>query len=221
MAEFCKPCAIFDMDGTLLDSMGMWDKVTERVLGRYGKRFDEADRVRTAPLTVLGTAEFFVREYGVPAAPEELARQVREEAGAFYTGEVQLKPGAAAVLDALRARGVRLCVASGTEKPLVDAALKHLGILDRFAFTAACLDDQGKDGPEVYLRCARLLGAAPRDIMVFEDSPVAFFTAKRAGFAVTAVRDHSNDGCWEELCATADGVCENWTDWLRARGFGG
>ena len=109
-----------------------------------------------------------------------------------------------------------MCVASGTEKPLVDAALEQFGILDRFAFTVSCQTPRGKAEPEVYLRAAQKLGAQPSQIMVFEDSPVAVHTAHQAGFATIGVLDSHTRPHWEEVRRDADAVLTDWPAWCAA-----
>lgn len=214
------PYAIFDMDGTLLDSMGMWDQITDELLGCCQKRVSEADRARIVALTLQGAAELLVREYGLPGPAETVVEQAREKARRMYEEQTALKPGAAQVLAALAKQGIAMCVASSTEKPQIDAALQAQGVLERFRFTMCCPEGHGKDEPEVYRQAMERLGAAhPGEVMVFEDSPVALATAKAAGFRVTAVRDASNAGQWERMKRMADAVCETWPDWLRAQGL--
>lgn len=208
--------AILDMDGTLIDSTGMWEGVTARVLAKYGKTFPPEDRIRTVTLTIDGTAAFFVREYGLPATPQTVAGEIRAEASRGYAAEVVARPGVTEALDAMAARGMTLCVASGTEKPLVDAALRHLGLLDRFAFTLGCTNALGKEEPEVYLLAMKTFGAAaPRDVAVFEDAYPALRTAKAAGFYTVGVRDSYQSESWPAICAIADELCADWKTWAK------
>lgn len=207
------PYAILDMDGTLLDSTGMWDVVADRVLARWGKTFPREDRRDNMTLTIEGSAEFYVNKYQLPITPEEAAKIIREEARRAYAEVAVLKPGALDALDLLGQRGVRMCVASGTEKALVDAALAHFGLLDRFAFTLSCATPRGKEEPEVYLRAAARLGASPEQIMVFEDSPTAVQTARRAGFYTVGVLDSYTRPQWPQVRAGANAVLEDWNTW--------
>ena len=209
------PYAIFDMDGTLLDSTGMWDVVAEWVLARWGKRLTPQDRDNTITMTIEGTARYYVDHYHLPLTVQEVADCIRAEARRAYTSEAVLKPGVIPVLDALRDKGVRLCVASGTDKPLVDAALAHAGILDRFEFTLSCQTPRGKESPEVYLRALEAFGGPePARVMVFEDSPTALANAKKLGLYTVAVWDTYTADAWPALRQTADSLCERWPDWL-------
>lgn len=210
-----RPYAIFDMDGTLLDSTGMWDLVGERVLSRWGLKLTPQDRNDTVSMTIEGTAQYYVQRYHLSVTVQDAADCIRAEARRAYITEATLKPGAMDVVDALRARGVRMCVASGTDKPLVDAALAHLGILDRFEFTLSCQTPRGKQDPEVYLRALQAFGDPdPAQVMVFEDSPTALTTAKKLGLYTVAVWDTYTADAWPELRQKADSLCERWPDWL-------
>ncbi|MDD5858386.1 MAG: HAD family phosphatase [bacterium] len=209
------PFAIFDMDGTLLDSSGMWDHVTDRVLGRFGKTITAAQRLENMTLTIDGTAIMFVEELGVPLTGKDCAALIRAEARAGYAAESRVKPGVREVLAAMQARGVRMCVASGTEKELVDAALSAHGLLDFFAFTLACENPEGKLKPDVYREAQRRFGGPkPGQITVFEDSPAALETARDAGFRTVGIYDAPIDECWPRVQAAADLACKTWQDWF-------
>ena len=207
------PYAILDMDGTLLDSSGMWDDVARDRLAQWNAVYTPRQGDDTMTMTIDGAAAYFVEQCHLPVTPQELAQQIRDRARDASGTTATLKPGVREALDLMRAKGVTLCVASGTEKPLVDAALEKFGVLDRFAFTLSCETPQGKAEPEVYLRAAEKLGAAPGQIMVFEDSPVAVQTARAAGFYTIGVLDEHTRPHWQEVRSNADTTLENWTDW--------
>ena len=207
------PYAILDMDGTLLDSSGMWDEVARGLLAQWDAVYTPRQGDETMTMTIDGAAAYFVEQCRLPVTPEELARQIRDRARRAYGTIATLKPGVREALDLMKDRGITMCVASGTEKPLVDAALEQFGILDRFAFTLSCQTPEGKAGPEVYLRAAQKLGAEPAQIMVFEDSPVAVHTAHQAGFATIGVLDSHTRPHWPEVRREADDVLTDWASW--------
>ena len=201
------------MDGTLLDSTGMWDTVAAQVLAPWGVSFTPQERDDTMTMTVNGTAAYFVQHFSLPVTAQQMAESIRTHARQAYRTLARVKPGVPQALDAMRRRGVTLCVASGTEKPLVDAALSAFGLLDRFAFTLDCATPRGKEEPEVYLRAAARFGAPPSRIMVFEDSPTAVRTAKQAGFYTVGVLDAHTRPHWPQVRADADAVLDDWRTW--------
>lgn len=207
------PYAILDMDGTLLDSSGMWDDVARGLLAQWNAVYTQGQGDDTMTMTIDGAAAYFVEQCHLPVTPRELAQQIRDRARQAYGTIAKLKPGVREAIDLMKSRGMTLCVASGTEKPLVDAALEQFGILDRFAFTVSCRTPQGKAEPEVYLRAAQKLGADPEQIMVFEDSPVAVHTVRKAGFYTIGVLDEHTRPHWEEVRRDADAVLTDWPAW--------
>ena len=207
------PYAILDMDGTLLDSSGMWDDVARGLLAQWNAVYTQGQGDDTMTMTIDGAAAYFVEQCHLPVPPRELAQQIRDRARQAYGTIAKLKPGVREAIDLMKSRGMTLCVASGTEKPLVDAALEQFGLLDRFAFTVSCRTPQGKAEPEVYLRAAQKLGADPEQIMVFEDSPVAVHTARKAGFYTIGVLDEHTRPHWEEVRRDADAVLTDWPAW--------
>jgi len=212
-----KRFAIFDMDGTLVDSMSFWQRLGREFLaGRNVTEGVESILERIKPMTMAESSSLFVRECGIPGTPESVAAEMNAIMDGHYRRDIPLKAGAAGYLDGLRRRGVRLCVASATAEPLMAACLERLGVADRFEFLLSCeAVGAGKDRPDVYLACARRFGAEPEDIAVFEDAVYAARTAKAAGFHTVAVYDPAGAGNWKELTALADEAVLTWTDAAR------
>lgn len=202
-----KPYAIFDMDGTLVDSMGYWDGLGAEYLRAHGVTGDISETLRqTVPMTVRESAGLFVRRFSLPQTPEEAMDEMYRRMEEHYRHDVPLKAGIKEYLSALLARGVRLCVASATEERLVRACLARLGCLDCFSFVLSCETMQtSKRSPEIYLAAAARFGAVPAQVAVYEDALYAARTAKTAGFYVVAVQDSSEPG-WETLRTLADEV---------------
>lgn len=210
------PYAIFDMDGTLLCSTGMWDHVTDRILAKYGKTITHEQRMANMTLTVEGTAAMFVQQLGVPLTEPECAELIRAEARYGYAQKATVKPGVEQVLAAMHARGVRMCVASGTETPLIEAALTSHGLMRWFEFAVDCKNPDGKKKPDVYLDALHRFGVQnPVQATVFEDSPVGIVTARAAGFATVGIYDEPMAEFWPQIIQTADFASRTWQDWLQ------
>lgn len=208
-----KKFAIFDMDGTLTDSMGVWNQVAEEYITGLGFRYSAELMERTAHLTMLDSAALFVEYYKLPKSPEQAALEIDALMEAHYAADIPLKPGAQAFLERMRAAGVRMCVASSTAQPLIDTCLRRLEVRDYFQFLLSAEEvGAGKDKPDVYLEAARRLGSIPQDTLVFEDAVYAAQTAKSAGFQVAAVYDEFSAGDQEALKKIADCYITRWDD---------
>ena len=213
-----KKFAIFDMDGTLVDSMSFWKTLgVEYLKSRGVSRVPEDILERIKPMTMTESADLFIREFSLPGTPEEVAAQMNAMMDCHYRGDIPAKEGAAVYLKELKRRGVRMCVASATAVELQEACLKRLGLFVYFDFLLSCEEaGGGKNRPDVYLAAARRLGAAPEETAVYEDALYAAQTAKAAGFYVAGVFDRSAESVWDELRSLADESLTGWMEGLTA-----
>ncbi|PWM23096.1 MAG: HAD family phosphatase [Oscillospiraceae bacterium] len=183
--------AIFDLDGTILDSMGMWRDLEVRFLTGLGIR--PAERVfRTMDtLGLHGSAGWLIAEFGLDKRQEELWEFCDRLALEGYLTQVSPKPGAEQALRALRRRGIRTAIATLTAHQLVDPVLEAKGLTPLFDQILTVEDVGGikKDRPDLFLKAAALLDAKPEEAAVFEDSLYAIRTAVAAGFPVIAIAD--------------------------------
>ena len=210
-----KRFTIFDMDGTLVDSMVYWKHLAAEFLESKGVlEISPTVLERIKPMTMTESAALFIQEYGLPGTPESVAAEMNAMMDEHYHRDIPLKSGAAAYLEALHRRGVTMCVASATAEELMNACLTRLGVAHYFSFLLSCETvGTGKNRPDVYLEAARRLGVQAEDIAVFEDALYAAKSARQAGFYTIAVRDDSNQPHWETLTALAD---EKILDWQTA-----
>lgn len=196
-----KRYAIFDMDGTLIDSMPFWKTLASEYLRSKGVTQIPADILeQIQPMTMSESAELFRRKFCLTGDIEAEMNAMMEE---HYRRDIPLKPGVGTYLRRLREQGVRMCVASATAEHLITACLERLGVGDCFDFLLSCEEvGAGKNSPAVFLEAARRLGTVPAGIAVYEDALYAARTAKNAGFHVVGVYDESAD--WEAVKAIAD-----------------
>ena len=152
---------------------------------------------------------------------EEAAEEINRRMELHYRTDIPLKPGAAPFLRRLQAAGVRMCVASSTAQPLIEACIQRLGVGDCFEFLLSSeAVGAGKDRPDIYLEAARRLGGGPEDTIVFEDLLFAVQTARSAGFQVAAVYDEASAGDEAALREPADFYFTRWDDPALAQWLG-
>lgn len=190
--------AIFDMDGTLVNSLMFWDSFFENLgqkyLGISGFKPDpEVDRaVRTM---ILSDGVIYInRTCNLGAYDEEIVEYSTSMLEDFYTTVASVKDGAVELLEALSKSGVKLAVASATDKKYVNIALRCLGLDKYFDKITSCSEiGLGKDHPDVYFAALDLLSLSIDEVAVFEDAPLALKTAKSAGFFTVGVFDKYNN----------------------------
>ena len=205
--RFC----IFDMDGTLVDSMHYWKGLGRDYLESLGIRPDEKLLWMVKAMTMVEGAAYFMDTFHIPGPPQRIVDEMEAMMAEHYRRDVPLKLGVKAYLERLRGRGCRLCVATATAESLARQCLSRLGVDGFFDFILSCETlGASKDRPDVFLEAARRLGAAPGETAVFEDALYAARTAREAGFYTVAVPEPSYAGDWPELSALADECILDW-----------
>ena len=206
--------AIFDLDGTLLDSMGVWDQVDIDFLGKRGIEVPPDYMIKVSSMQFQQIAEYTIARFGLKDTPEELMQEWDDMARVAYSTTVEAKPGALDYLRDLKSAGAKMGVATSLPPQLREPALRHVGMLDMFDDIVSVDDanDVGKDQPDVYLLTAERLGTKPADCTVFEDLLVGIKSAKSVGMKVWAMHDDSSDADWPEICDIADGVLFDFHD---------
>ena len=208
--------AIFDMDGTLLDSMPGWQTVGQRYLAEKGLTAYSDLREKVKTLSPVETAAFFQREYNIMDTPEEIMAGVNRQVERNYTEMAQVKPGVVEVLNWLKEQGVRMCIATATDRYLVEIGLKRLQLLPYFEKIFTCTEiGKGKSEPHIFQTAMESLGGEFDNTIIFEDALHAVKTAKDAGFTVAAVYDASAAEDAEEIRGLADWYVDGLEQWRR------
>ena len=208
--------AIFDMDGTLVDSMGYWHNLGREYLENNGvtEGIEEVmDKIYT--MTMADTCALFKERFGIVASPEEMRKELDDMMEWHYLNDVPLKGDIAKYLEKLKGEGVRMCVASATPLPLIEKCLKRLEVIDCFEFLLSCETiGVGKTKPDIYLLAAEKFGINPEEAAVFEDAVYAATTSKNAGFYTVGVKDDSNFLAWGDIVEIVDETINDWSEML-------
>lgn len=204
MLEHIK-AVIFDLDGTLVDSMWMWRDIDIEYLGRYGIPLPENLQKDISGMSFSETAVYFKETFGIPEPLEEIKQTWNDMAFYKYTHEVPLKPGVLEFLKRLKEQGIRTGIATSNSRELVQAVVESLALTDYLdEIHTSCEVAKGKPAPDIYLLVAECLGVAPEHCLVFEDIPEGILAGKRAGMKVCAVEDEFSFGMTEEKKELAD-----------------
>ena len=204
--------AIFDLDGTILDSMFIWDTIGEDYLRTLGIETKENLKETFKTFSLEQAAQYYRENYGVTLTVSEIVYGVNKMAENYYVDTVQLKPGIEMFLEKLKANNVKMCIATVTDKHLAEAALGRLGVRDYFSEILTCASvGRSKEEPYIYREAQKHLGTSKSETVVFEDALYALKTAKSDGFIAVGVFDIHEEN-QNELRMTADSYIENYSE---------
>lgn len=199
--ERCMDGIVFDLDGTLLDSMGIWRGAGVVYLKKLGIEAQPDMAAKILTMTSLGAAQYVKQLYSIDIPAEEIVRGINGVMEEAYFSYIQPKEGAVELLEELKKRGVPMTIATATDRYLVEGGLRRLNMDKYFMgiFTCSEVGVGKRDGADVYEAALRLMGARKAKSWVFEDSPHAARTAAAAGFNVAGVKDIGGGNDQDEL----------------------
>ena len=181
---------IFDMDGTLLDSIPAWDHAATKYLRTCGIELPEEIQEHVKHISLLEGARYIKEKLNLPGDPEVLLEGTLSVVRGRYLYEVPAKPGVEELLKTLHAQGIKICVATASDPALARGAFERLGLLQYMDFIIGCDEvGVGKQDPAVYEAALQRLGTARERTLVVEDALYALETAKNAGFPTAGVPD--------------------------------
>lgn len=197
--------AIFDIDGTLIDSMPIWNDLGARYLRSRSVEPELGLGEILYTMTIEEGVHYLHEHYALPESEAEIRAGLMRELEQFYREEVPLKAGARELVTRLHVAGIPMMLASIGDRELEEAALTRLGIRQYFQDMLLCEDyHTTKRESVIYLKCAEALGLEPQDIVVFEDLLQAIRSANRAGFRTVAVYDDASSKDYEIMTREAD-----------------
>ena len=181
---------IFDFDGTLFDSMFIWDTTGESYLRSLGKEpASDLQRV-LKPMSLLQSANYLQAHYQLSLSVEDICAGINQMVEDFYFHTVQPKPGVIELLEELHRRNIKMCIATATDRYQVEAALARCEMKQFFSGIFTCTEvGSGKDEPQLYHAAMAHLHTDQSNTLIVEDAFYAIQTAKQAGFSVVGVYD--------------------------------
>lgn len=193
--------AIFDLDGTILDSMFIWTEI--------GYKFLEEKHIQLPPgtsdeqfttMSLMEAAEYYIKHFDNTATIESIVADINRLVEGFYFNEVLKKDGIKEFLDYLKAKDVKMCIATATDKYMVEKALERNGLRDYFSEIFTCNGvGAGKVSPKIYDVALDHLGTDKEYTYVFEDAFYAIETANKAGYNIVGIKDVSEKAPEEEI----------------------
>lgn len=189
MIKNIKAC-IFDLDGTLVDSMWMWPEIDKEYLGRFGIEYYDNLKNEIDGISFHETAVYFKNKFGISDSIEKICKDWEDMAYDKYKYEVKEKRGCQKFLEQLKSKGIKMGIATSNNRSMVDVVLESLGMKNFFeVITTSDEVKKGKPAPDVYLTTAKLLNVEPKHCLVFEDVVAGIIAGKSAGMKVCAVED--------------------------------
>lgn len=211
---------IFDLDGTLLDSMWLWRAIDIEYLGSFGIDIPCDLQKSIEGKSFTETAIYFKERFCIPDTVDRIMDNWNKMAMEKYCSKVKLKSGARELITELHNKNIKLGIATSNSRELTCAALKSKGLYEYFGAIVTGGDvENGKPNPEVYLKAAKLLGVSPCDCLVFEDVPQGIMAGKNAGMTTCAVDDEYSRELFCEKKMLADYFVTDYNNILETVGI--
>lgn len=207
--------AIFDIDGTILDSMTVWVDITNAFFNEHGVAITKEQNLKYQEMSFEESLIAIHNEHLTDMSVKDMFDEFQHRAAMAYTNTLPAKPYVCEYIKELHKSGVKLAVATSGFEELVKPALKRLGVLDCFSVFAYSKEvGRSKSSPDIYLLAAKRLGLEPKDCTVFEDIITGIMSAKDAGFGTIAIADPTNVHEKSRLIQYSDRYITGWEELL-------
>lgn len=206
---------IFDLDGTLVDSMWMWHAIDVEYLAGFGLELPDDYQSKIEGLSFHEVAVYTKERFHIPDSTDQMKDDWNRMAYSFYQNRVPLKSGVLQLLNVLKENGIRLGIATSNSRELLECVLNSHQIMQYFDVIATSSEvTRGKPAPDIYLHVSDLLCVSPDNILVFEDVLAGIQSGKAAGMQVCGVYDAYSLQPRDELEAVSDYYIESFEDLL-------
>lgn len=191
---------IFDLDGTLIDSMPAWENIGADFLKTHGVTPPDDLNERIKAMSFSESAQYFIHSFGIALTEDQVIDEINGLIRDNYAMHIPLKPFVKEVLDQYFKQGIKMGVLTATDKTLVELAFKRLGIRDHFEFVLTVgMTGLSKSQPEIYQKAIEILGIPEDEIAIIEDSLYCVQAAKNTGCTIIGIYDEASKNDWEEI----------------------
>lgn len=196
---------IFDLDGTLVDSMWIWEQIDIDFLKERGHDLPDDLQKDIEGMSFSETASYFKERFDLEEDLETIKSIWIEMSKSFYADKIVLKKGIQELLDLLKEKKIKMGIATSNSRTLAEEVLRRNRISDYFeVLVTSCDVKKGKPEPDVFLKAAELMDMASEDCLVFEDTHAGVLAGKAAGMDVIAIYDALSEDYMEEIKEAAD-----------------
>lgn len=204
---------IFDLDGTLVDSMWIWEDIDQLFLQERGYEVPADLQKAIEGCSFTETAEYFKNRFSLEDDLDTIKNTWIDMSHEFYHSKIPLKKGIMDLLNFLKRNHIKMGIATSNSRTLAESVLKSNGVLEYFeVLVTSCDVNKGKPEPDVFLKAAELMALNPKDCLVFEDTHAGVLAGKAAGMDVIAIYDALSEEYMEEIKADADHYLMCFTD---------
>ncbi|SHJ77149.1 HAD family hydrolase [Paramaledivibacter caminithermalis] len=204
---------IFDLDGTIVDSMWIWKEIDIKYLAKRGIKLPDGLQKEIEGMSFTETAIYFKKTFSLKETIEEIKEEWNLMAYDFYRNKINLKYGVKEFIELIKSKDIKLGIGTSNSRELALEVLKKHNIYDYFdTIRTSCEVEKGKPHPHIFLKVAEDLGVKPQDCIVFEDTYAGVLAAKRAGMRVIAISDELSLPYKKEICDLAENYIEDYID---------
>lgn len=181
---------IFDVDGTIVNSMWVWKQIDKEYLGRFGISMPDVLQEEIEGASFSEVALYFKKRFGITDSVEQIMADWNEMAWEKYEKEVPLKPGVREFMRLCKEKGIKMGIATSNSRELIETLERVQGLTEYISCIKTGSEvPKGKPAPDIYLAVAKDLGVDPAKCLVFEDLPAGILAGKNAGMKTCAVQD--------------------------------
>ncbi len=207
---------IFDLDGTLIDSMSAWQNIGSDFLKKHGINPPDDLNETIKTMSFAESARYFIEFYGMAMTEDQVGDEINGMIRDNYAEHIALKPFVKEILDQYLNQGIKMGVLTATHKTLTELVLRRFGLLDHFEFILTSgMTGLPKSQPEIYHQAVKQLELPEQQIAIFEDALYCIQAARATGCHIVGVFDESSQNDWEAIKNSSDYAIMSFKELLR------